>query len=79
MENKEHKHLEVHTIILSVIILVLLGIVAMVSTSLDYAVKYEVRKVNRTWIEELDNRGLIIKNDNGGFRWREKKAMYSLR
>ena len=73
MKDKEHKHLEVHTIILSIVILLLLCIVAMVSTSLDYAVKYEVRKVNRAWIEELDSRGLIIKNDEGGFKWKEDR------
>jgi hypothetical protein len=35
--------------------------------------KYEKEKrdkINELWIEELNRRGLIIKNDKGGFRWK---------
>ena len=72
MKDKEHKQLETHTVVLSLLILLLLAVVGLVANGVRSNAKYEVRKVNNAWIEELDHRGLIIKNDNGGFRWKQK-------
>ena len=68
MKNKNTKE---DFIILSLIIIVLLATVGLVARSVDYAVNYEVRKVNTAWIQELDRRGLIIKNKYGSFRWKK--------
>ena len=68
--SESEKHIETPTVVLSLIIVLLLVVVGLVARSVNYNAKYEVRKVNTVWIEELAQRGLIIKNDDGGFRWK---------
>ena len=69
---KEYKQLDTPAAVLSVVVLILLAIIGMVANAVDSNAGFEVRKVNRVWIDELSKRGLIIKNESGSFKWVEK-------
>ena len=70
MKNENNNRADL--MVLTLIVVLLLGVVAMVARGVDYAVKYEVRKTNSAWVDELDRRGLIIRTDGGSFRWKPK-------
>lgn len=57
-----------------VTIIIYLVVITVACFTIDNLVKQAKRevseKVNEQWMQELDKRGLIIRNDKGGFQWK---------
>ena len=50
-------------------IIFVLAFTIIIAVLTSKAVKSNEKQVNKVWMDELANRGLIIKNSSGSFRW----------